>query len=119
MDFTKIFFPENCTETGNCHSVILLIAFLVLYILAWYLPNKEAYDYMMAHQSGEFRLSAKIWEYIRFNIDYHFLKGWVQWFVYIFLFLLVTGFVLLKRTKSKRYPVLFFSSLVWFILELT
>lgn len=94
-----------------------LIAFLVLYILAWYLPNKQAYDYMMAHQSGEFRLSAKIWEYIRFNIDYHFLKGWVQWLIYIFLFLLVTGFVLLKRTKSKRYPVLFFASLVWFILE--
>jgi hypothetical protein len=95
-----------------------LIVILVLYILAWYLPNKQAYDYMMAHQSGGFSINGKIWEYIKFNIDYHFLKGWVQWFVYAFLALLVVGFVLLKRTKSKRYPVLFLTSLVWFILEL-
>jgi hypothetical protein len=103
------------------HGIILLtslIVFLVLYILAWYLPNKEAYDFMMAHQSGEFSLSVKIWEYIHFNLNYHFLKGWVQWFVYIFLILLVFGFTLLKRTKSKRYRMLFLTSLVWFILEL-
>lgn len=95
-----------------------LIVFLVLYSLAWYLPNKGAYEYMMAHQSGEFTLSGKIWEYIHFNLNYHFLKGWVQWFVYAFLALSVCGFILLKRTESKRYPVLFFTSLVWFILEL-
>jgi hypothetical protein len=98
--------------------LISLIVFLVLYILAWYLPEKEAYDYMMAHQSGEFSLSGNIWEYIRFNLGYHFMKGWVQWFVYIFLVLLLVGFLLLKKTKSRRYPVLFISSLVWFMLEL-
>lgn len=95
-----------------------LLCFLLLYFFAWYLPNKEAYDFMMAHQSGEFTFSGKIWEYIRFNLDYHFLKGWLQWFVYIFLALLVVGFVFLKRAKSKRYPVLFFSSLLWFLLEM-
>jgi hypothetical protein len=95
-----------------------LIVFLVFYFFAWYLPNKNAYDYMMAHQSGEFKFSGKIWEYLSFNLGYHFLKSWVQWFVYILLVLLVTGVVLLKRAKSKRYPVLFISSLVWFMLEL-
>jgi len=95
-----------------------LITLLLAYFLAWYLPNKEAYDYMIAHQSGEFTFSGKIWEYIRFNLDYHFLKGWLQWFVYIFLALLVVGFVMLKHTKSNRYPVMYFSSLVWFLLEL-
>jgi hypothetical protein len=95
-----------------------LLLFLLLYFLAWYLPNKEAYNFMMAHQSGEFTLSGKIFGYIGFNIGYHFLIGWVQWFVYIFLALLITGFLLLKKTKSRRYPVLFISSLVWFLLEL-
>jgi len=95
-----------------------LLFFLLLYLMAWYLPNKEAYDYMMAHQSGEFTFSGKIWEYIRFNLNYHFLKGWIQWFVYIFLALLLAGFLVLKHTPSKRYPILFFSSLVWFLLEL-
>jgi len=95
-----------------------LLFFLLLYLLAWYLPNKEIYDYMMAHQSGEFTFSGKIREYIRFNLEYYFLKGWFQWFVYILLALMVTGFVMLKRSKSRRYPLLFFSSLVWFLLEL-
>ncbi len=52
-----------------------VLAFLLIYLLAWYLPNKEAYDLMMAHQSGEFSLTAKTWEYIRFNINFYFLKG--------------------------------------------
>jgi 4-amino-4-deoxy-L-arabinose transferase-like glycosyltransferase len=103
------------------HGIILLtslIVFCVLYILAWYLPHKQAYDYMMAHQSGEFSLSGKFWEHIRFNLGYHFMKGWVQWLVYFFLVLLLVGFLILKKTKSRRYPVLFISSLVWFMLEL-
>ena len=95
-----------------------LLVFLLIYLLAWYLPNKDAYDYMMAHQSGEFTFSGKIWEYISFNLNYHFLKGWVQWFVYFFLALLAAGFLMLKHSKSSRYPVLFFSSLVWFLLEM-
>jgi hypothetical protein len=95
-----------------------LLFFLLLYLLAWYIPNKEAYDYMMVHQSGEFVLSKKMWEYIHFNLDYHFIKGWIQWFCYFFLILLVAGFFILNKTPSKRYPVLFFSSLAWFFLEL-
>jgi hypothetical protein len=108
----KIILRQGFAITGT------LLAFLILYLIAWYLPNKEAYDYMMAHQSGEFKLSSKIWEYIRFNLGYHFLEGWVQVFVYIFLVLVISGFFLLKRTRSIRYPVLFFSSFVWFLLEL-
>jgi hypothetical protein len=94
-----------------------LIILLLAYLLAWYLPNKEAYDYMMAHQSGEFTFSWKIWEYFTFNLGYHFLKGWTQWFVYFFIAYTVTGFVLMNTTRSKRYPVIFLSSLVWFLLE--
>lgn len=95
-----------------------LLIFLLTYLLAWYLPNKEIYDFMIAHQSGELTFSGKIWEHVRFNLDYHFLKGWFQWFVYIFLAMVVVGLAMLKHVKSKRYPVLFFSSLVWFLLEL-
>jgi hypothetical protein len=95
-----------------------LIFFLLLYFFAWYLPNKEAYGYMMAHQSGGFELSGKTWEYITFNLGYHFIKGWVQWFVYLFLGFMVSGFIILKRSKQGCYPVMFISSLVWFLLEL-
>jgi len=73
---------------------------------------------MMAHQSGELTLSNKIFEYIRFNLHYHFLKGLAQWFVYVFIVLAVFGFILLKDSRSKCYPVWFISSMTWFLLEL-
>ncbi|NTV83206.1 MAG: hypothetical protein HGA23_02760, partial [Bacteroidales bacterium] len=114
---TNYFIRRKVIRQGFIVTATLLF-FLIFYLLAWYLPNKETYDYMMAHQSGEFVLSKKIWEYIRFNLNYHFLKGWVQWFVYIFLIFSVAGFIILKKTRSKRYPVLYFSSLIWFLLEL-
>ena len=104
---------------SQCYAMLgTILFFFLVYFLAWYLPNKQVYDFMMAHQSGELTLTPKIWEYIRFNIIYHFLKGWVQWFVYIFLALLLAGFFMLKHSKSGRYSVMFLSSLVWFLLEL-
>ncbi len=95
-----------------------LIFFLLIYLCAWYLPIKEMYYYMMAHQSGRFTLSGKTKEYIYFNLGYHFLKGWMQVFIYVFLVFLVFGFIMLKRSISARYPIFFFSSLAWFLLEM-
>lgn len=95
-----------------------LLSFLLIYLLGWYLPNREAYDYIMANQSGELGLSGKTWEYVKFNLSYHFFKGWLQWFFYLFLFLSLIGFYLLRKSRSQRYPVLFLSSFTWFLLEL-
>ena len=94
-----------------------LLFFLALYLVAWYLPNREVYDHMMAHQSGEFSLGEKTREYLHFNISFFFLKGWMQYFVYAFLACLATGIVLLATRRSPRFPVMFVSSLAWFLLE--
>lgn len=116
--YTTNYYVRRMISRQGTIMISTLFIFMLIYFLVWYLPHKQAYDYMMVHQSGEFTLSGKILEYIHFNLDYHFLKGWVQWFVYIFLVLLVAGFLILKKSKSKRYPVLFLTSLVWFILEM-
>jgi hypothetical protein len=116
--FTSDYVTRRSVTRQGLVITSTLLFFLLLYLLAWYLPNKEAYDYMMAHQSGEFSFSGKIWEYIRFNLSYHFLKGWMQWFIYFFLLFLAGGFLMLKYSKSRRYPVFFFSSLAWFLLEM-
>jgi hypothetical protein len=116
--FGSNFFIRKRIPVQGLAITATLLFFLLLYLLAWYLPNKEAYDYMMAHQSGEFTLSKKIWEYIRFNIDYHFIREGYQWFVYIFLTFLVTGFILLGKSRSTSYSTWFFSSLTWFLLEM-
>jgi hypothetical protein len=105
------------TRQGFALTAVLL-SFLLLYFLAWYLPNKTAYDHMMAYQSGELKLSGKTWEYIRFNLGYHFLNGRLQWFFYFFLVIAVTGALLVKHARSARFPVWYFASLAWFLLEL-
>jgi hypothetical protein len=116
--FSSNFFVRKRIPVQGLVISATLLFFLLLYLLAWYLPNREAYDYMMAHQSGELTVSNKIWEYMRFNIDYHFIKEGFRWFVYIFLILFVTGFILLRRAKSTSYSTWFFSSLIWTLLEL-
>jgi hypothetical protein len=95
-----------------------LVFFILIYFLGWYLPNKEAYDFMMAHQSGEITFSARIFRNIGFNLSYHFIKGWLQIFIYLFIILIITGFAILKKTTNRKYPLYFFSALTWFILEL-
>jgi len=95
-----------------------LLAFLLIYLFAWYLPNKETYDLMMAHQSGEFSLSAKTWEYIRFNINFYFLNGSMRWFILAFLLFLVAGFTLAVRSGNNHFRLWFWFSLAWFTLEL-
>ena len=116
--FTTNYFARRLILRQGFIMTATLLFFLLVYLLAWYLPHKEAYDYMMAGQSGELSLSSKTWEYIRFNLAYHFFQGWLQWFIYLFLLLIIPGFYFLKKSKSIRYPVLFISSLVWFLLEL-
>ncbi len=94
-----------------------LLFFTLIYLFAWYLPNREAYDFMMAHQSGEFGFSSRTLEFIRFNLDYHFITGWVQVFFYFFGIMLITGIIILRKTFSVRYRILFFSAIIWFLLE--
>jgi hypothetical protein len=111
------FVRKMIPRQGIIISATLLI-FLFLYLFAWYLPNREAYDFIMAHQSGEFVLSDKIWGYIHFNLGYHFFKGWMLWFCILFAVLFVSGIIILKKKQSGHYKILFISSLVWFFLEL-
>jgi len=114
---THYFARKHIVRQGFIITGTLLL-FLLIYLLGWYLPNRQAYDFIMANQSGELSLSGKTWEYVKFNLSYHFFQGWLQWFLYFFILLLFTGFYLLNITKSKRYTVLFLSSFMWFLIEL-
>lgn len=99
------------------YSSATLFIFIIIYFLAWYLPHREIIDYMMSGQSGEFNLSPKIWEYLRFNLFEFFWNGWMITFVVAFLICLPAGFYLYFYRPTSRYPMLFVSSFLWFLLE--
>jgi hypothetical protein len=94
-----------------------LLIFLLFYLFAWYLPNREAYDFIMSMQSGEFSLNNKLWDNFWFNLTSYFFQGWFTSFSVIFLLMLPLGFFMLLRRPSARYPSLFLASLAWFLLE--
>jgi hypothetical protein len=96
-------------------STLLL---LFIYLLAWYLPHKDTYDYMMSHQSGTFDIGPKTWEYIRFNFTHFLFSGKNTFYSITFLACLLTGSILLFKRTSSHFPVLFKSSLIWLILEM-
>ena len=93
------------------------VMFLLAYLLAWYLPNKEIYDHMMAYQSGTFSLGPKTWEYIRFNTTHYMLTEVNRVFSATFLVSLALGIFFLTRKSSSHFPVLFSATLIWFLLE--
>lgn len=95
-----------------------LLSFLLIYLLGWYLPNKDTYDYMMVHQSGAVALDARTLETIRFNLRFFFFTGKPLVFTLVFLASLLTGTVLLFIKTSMNFRTLFLGSLIWFILEL-
>ena len=94
------------------------LLFLLIYMLAWYLPSKGTYDHMMAHQSGAFELGPKTGEYIRFNVTHFFLSSGNIAFTITFLVSLVAGILLLFRKSSPHFPLLFKTSVIWVVLEL-
>jgi hypothetical protein len=93
------------------------ILLLVIYILAWYLPFKGTYDYMMAHQSGGLEISRNSIRIVGFNIVYFLFSSDNIYFTITFIACVIIGTILLFRKVSGSYPLLFKSSLIWFLLE--
>ena len=116
--FASNYFVRRQISKQGLAVIGSLLFFVVLYFLGWYLPNRTWYDYMMAHQSGEFSPANRLWEFIRFNLGYHFMHGWAQWFIYVFILMTITGFILVKKKGPGRFPVMYIASLTWFMLEL-
>ncbi len=99
------------------YSSATLLFFLMIYLFGWYLPNKDLYDHMMSGQSGEFTISNKVLEYLEFNLSNFIFTGWFLAFIILFILAAGTGFYLLRKNPSSRFPVLFIASFVWFLLE--
>jgi hypothetical protein len=118
----RAFFAKNLNRRIIWLNGLVIAAttifFLVLYTAVWYLPFKDTYDYMMAHQSGTFTLGPKTWEYIRFNTTYFMLSNGNQAFFITFLVCFAIGIILLFRNTSSHFTIVFKTTLVWLLLEL-
>lgn len=90
---------------------------LLLYFMAWYLPNASTYNYMMEHQSGTFGISSGTFTILRFNIEQFFLQGPSLVLSLLFPATVIVGSVILRIGPSERLRILFPAALAWNLLE--
>ncbi len=92
----------------------------LLYAVAWYLPNKVIYDYIMADQTSDRYVP---WNELMPLLDayYHgiFLHADLKPFTYLFFLSIGIGSILLFfKGTSKHFRILFALLLIWILLEL-
>jgi hypothetical protein len=99
------------------YSAGISIAVLVLFIVAWYLPFRADFEHMMAHQSGVFSISAKSFEYLRFNLTHLFFKGPATILSVAYLASLVLLLFRIRKGHSPPFKLLLPVALAWNLLE--
>lgn len=100
-------------------SVAFTITFVLLYLLAWYLPHREFYDYIMGSETrGRFPESlSAMWETFRFNFEVGIWSKFTQGTLLLFAVSALVLPLLSLRKKGQLQPALAFV-LAWLLLEL-
>ena len=116
------------TKTFNKHdlkaiflSLIFALALVLIYYIAWYLPNSEFYNYVMSRETAE-RYSDVLIQYpgiIKFSILNYF---WVSSLKILMIFFVISLIVIIgfrKKANIKIFdnPLMIFVC-IWFIIEI-
>lgn len=103
-------------------SLLVTGAWMVLYGAAWYLPNREFYDYVMAREvDGRFPALESILNSARFNFTVLLWVPYLKPLIVAGAVALAGGLVRLlwkPRSWSAVHKTLFLLGLVWFLGEL-
>ncbi len=103
-------------------SLLILIAAvgftILLYIITWYLPNKDAWVYIMKDQAmGRFPHSKFVFDVVKFNFFKYFNQPAVWPLFLLFVLAVPVSVWLLIKQRSVFYLSLFIISAVWIMLE--
>lgn len=104
---------------------ILLLG--VLYLIAWYLPNKKLYDFVISEvktwdpfiETDKLNFKGIIIDYL-YSVYYHVvLIKELKIFNYVFLISLLIGILLLfSKNSTRNFRILFLLSFTWLLIEM-
>jgi hypothetical protein len=105
-------------------SIFMAFIFLI-YILAWYLPNQEFYNYVMIDQTtNRFAYYFDLPDHLRWINKNIFLEKKLQLVTFLFYFLFPVGLLLFFRKTStpakesdRFYKKIFLGLSLWLLLE--
>lgn len=99
-------------------SCLFLGIGIIIYLLIWYLPNKELFHYVMLDQTdGRFATTNKLWDNIKWIHDYFFMGFGLKYFTILFYIAFPLGLFLFFKTRSTFYKHLFIGLTFWLFLE--
>ncbi|HRZ77853.1 MAG TPA: hypothetical protein P5248_10835, partial [Bacteroidales bacterium] len=99
-------------------SAAFTFTFLLLYLLAWYLPHREFYHYIMGSETqGRYPAGpGALWETFRFNFEVGIWSGYTWGTLLLFAISALALPLLSLRKKGRIQPALAFA-LAWILLE--
>ncbi|MFH0759198.1 MAG: hypothetical protein V2B15_18060 [Bacteroidota bacterium] len=100
------------------YTLMFLAAYLALYLLLWYLPNREFFDYVMKDQTaGRFVAWSELRDHLDFIFDTVFYNNYLKLFTYSFYALFGAGIILFFTLKRQRFHYLFMGFSCWLLIE--
>lgn len=98
---------------------LFLLAYLAIYFFAWYLPNKEFYDYVMANQTTDRFISiTNLTHYLNFILNFIFYNTYLKFYTISFYILFLAGLIYTFFSKSIRFRFLFIGLTCWILVEM-
>jgi len=100
-------------------SMLWLAAFAVIYLLAWYLPFRSTFDFVMKDQSSnKFGALSGIPKTIAFNIIHILFSEQTWWFNSLALICFLSGISLFRKGVDYKFKIMFVLSSLWMLIEL-
>ena len=101
------------------YTSLFLLIYLAIYFFAWYLPNKEFYDYVMANQTTDRFVSIQnLSHHLNFILNLIFYNSYLKWYTISFYILFLSGLIYTFFTESTRFRFLFIGLTCWILVEL-
>ncbi|MDG1432381.1 MAG: hypothetical protein P8M17_04005 [Saprospiraceae bacterium] len=99
-------------------SSLFMVLIFLIYILAWYLPNQEFYNYVMTNQTtNRFAYYSDLPDHLRWINSNILLEKKLKPVTICFYFLFPVGVFLFFRKVSTFYKKIFFGLSIWLLLE--
>lgn len=99
-------------------GIVGMVIFNGLYMLLWYLPNREIFNYVMTHQTGGRWITSNWFHFLRENFERAFLSENSRILFFSYLITIGLGCVHVYNSRKKDFALLFTISLVWSLVEL-
>jgi hypothetical protein len=114
---------NKSNETSAKYFIIItgiggMAIFNGLYILLWYLPNREIFNYVMSQQTGGRWINSHWFHFLRENFERAFLSENSRILFFAYLITIGLGWVHVYTSRKKDFALLFTLSLVWSMVEL-